>query len=126
MSEKLGPLTFGKRDEQIFLGREIAKHKDYSEETAVEIDQEVRRIVTDAYSRAREILSDNRRALVALAESLLVREVLDSEQIKILVEGGELPPLSAPAAADAAPPSAPAAEESTGTGLIGGPVEQPS
>jgi len=125
MSERLGPLTFGKRDEQIFLGREIAKHKDYSEETAVEIDREVRRIVTDAYSRARRILGDSREALARLAEALLVREVLDSEQIKILVEGGELPPAPAPAVADEASPAA-ASEESTGTGLIGGPVEQPS
>ncbi|MEN6525879.1 MAG: cell division protein FtsH, partial [Candidatus Polarisedimenticolia bacterium] len=93
MSEKLGPLTFGKREEQIFLGREIAKHKDYSEDTAVEIDQEVRRIVTEAYERAKGLLESNREALVRLAEELLTREVLDSDQIKTLVEGGELPPV---------------------------------
>jgi len=93
MSEKLGPLTFGKREEQIFLGREIAKHKDYSEETAVEIDQEVRRIVNEAYERAKGLLESNREALVRLAEELLTREVLDSDQIKTLVEGGELPPV---------------------------------
>jgi cell division protease FtsH len=125
MSEKLGPLTFGKRDEQIFLGREIAKHKDYSEETAVEIDQEVRRIVTQAYGRATKLLSENRESLVRLAEALLVREVLDSEQIRILVEGGELPPPVAAALAspDESPASSPAAPS---PGLVGGPLEQPS
>lgn len=74
MSEKLGPLTFGKKDEQIFLGREIAKHKDYSEKTAVDIDEEIKRIVTGAYERARKILEDNYDLLDALAHALLERE----------------------------------------------------
>ncbi len=125
MSEKLGPLTFGKRDEQIFLGREIAKHKDYSEETAIEIDQEVRRIVTQAYDRAKALLEGHRETLVRLAEALLDREVLDSDQIRILVQGGELPPPSAsPAASQPAPAAAPAAENNHG--MLGGPLEQPS
>src|SRR5438270_6688961 len=70
----LGPLTFGKKEEQIFLGREIAQHQDYSEETAIKIDQEVKRIVTEQYNRARQIITENRDALIRLAESLLERE----------------------------------------------------
>ncbi|MBP7146700.1 MAG: ATP-dependent zinc metalloprotease FtsH [Acidobacteria bacterium] len=94
MSERLGPLAFGKKDEQIFLGKEIAKHRDYSEETAIEIDREVRRIVTEAYERASSILRGNRDTLLRLAEALLEREVLDAEEIRKLVQGEELPPLA--------------------------------
>ncbi len=91
MSEKLGPLTFGKQEEQIFLGREIAQHRDYSEATAVEIDAEVRRIVLDAYSSARSILEARADALTRVAEALLEREVLDAEQIAALVRNEPLP-----------------------------------
>jgi len=83
----LGPLTFGKKEEQIFLGREIAQHQDYSEETAIKIDQEVRRIVTEQYNRARQIITENREALTRLAESLLERETLDGVQIRRLIAG---------------------------------------
>ncbi|HKQ61323.1 MAG TPA: ATP-dependent zinc metalloprotease FtsH [Candidatus Polarisedimenticolaceae bacterium] len=98
MSEKLGPLTFGKQEEQIFLGREIAQHRDYSEATAVEIDQEVRRFVLDGYNRARAILEEQAPALTRIAEALLEREVLDGEQIAQLVRGETLEPLQRPAA----------------------------
>ncbi|HLB25531.1 MAG TPA: ATP-dependent zinc metalloprotease FtsH [Nitrospirota bacterium] len=81
MSEKLGPLTFGKKEEQIFLGREIAQHRDYSEHTAVEIDGEVRTIVMEAYDRAKSTLSDNLHGLKALAEALLDKETLDGKEI---------------------------------------------
>jgi cell division protease FtsH len=91
MSEKMGPLTFGKQEEQIFLGREIAQHRDYSEATAVEIDHEVKRIVVEGYNKARRILEDHDAELSRLAEALLEREVLDAEQIAAIVEGGELP-----------------------------------
>src|SRR5258705_4340849 len=84
MSE-LGPLTFGKKEEQIFLGREIAQHRDYSEETSIRIDSEVRKIVTEQYARARRILEDNRDTLVRLAEALLEHESLDGVQIRRIV-----------------------------------------
>jgi cell division protease FtsH len=86
MSEKLGPLTFGKKDEQIFLGREIAKHKDYSEKTAVDIDEEVKRIVIEAYERAKKILKDNYDLLNALAHALLERETIEGHEIDKLIE----------------------------------------
>jgi len=85
MSDSMGPLTFGKKEEQIFLGREIAQHQDYSEDTAVRIDQEVRRIVTANYERAQAQLSDHREALARVAEALLTHEVLDAEQIRRLL-----------------------------------------
>ena len=83
----LGPLTFGKKEEQIFLGREIAQHQDYSEDTAVKIDQEVKRIVMDQYDRARQIILDNRDAMERLAQELLTRETLDAVQIRRVVAG---------------------------------------
>jgi cell division protease FtsH len=90
MSDALGPLTFGKKEEQIFLGREIAQHQDYSEDTAVRIDQEVRRIVMDNYKRAKDLLDGHRGVLDAIADELLVREVLDADQVKALVAGKTL------------------------------------
>ncbi|HEX8949004.1 MAG TPA: ATP-dependent zinc metalloprotease FtsH [Dissulfurispiraceae bacterium] len=86
MSEKLGPLTFGKKDEQIFLGREIAKHKDYSEKTAEDIDDEIKGIVTRAYERAKRLLKDNFHLLEALAQTLLERETVDGPEIDKLIE----------------------------------------
>ncbi|HYM76717.1 MAG TPA: ATP-dependent zinc metalloprotease FtsH [Candidatus Dormibacteraeota bacterium] len=93
----LGPLTFGKKEEQIFLGREIAQHRDYSEDTAIKIDQEVRKLVNTGYSTAKEILSNNRDTLEKVARALIEREVLDANEIKLLVEGKELPPVPPPA-----------------------------
>ncbi|MGH7588755.1 MAG: ATP-dependent metallopeptidase FtsH/Yme1/Tma family protein, partial [Gemmatimonadota bacterium] len=92
MSEILGPLTYGDEPEQIFLGREIATHRDYSEETARLIDQEVKSIVGSAFERALEILTDNEDALHRLAESLLEREILDNEEIRLVIAGEELAP----------------------------------
>jgi cell division protease FtsH len=87
MSERMGPLTFGKKDEEIFLGREIATRRDYSENTAIEIDNEVKRLVTDNYERAKNILRENIKALRAIAEALLEREVLDAPEIDKLIQG---------------------------------------
>ena len=87
MSKTMGPLTFGKKEEQIFLGREFAQHHDYSEDTAVRIDQEVKQIVTENYERARTLLELNKSTLSAIAEELLKKEVLNAEQIKQLVKG---------------------------------------
>jgi cell division protease FtsH len=95
----LGPLTFGKKEEQIFLGREIAQHRDYSEDTAIKIDQEVRKLVNTGYAKAKEILTDNRDTLEKIARALIEREVLDATEIKMLVEGKELPPLPPPPSA---------------------------
>jgi cell division protease FtsH len=90
MSEAMGPLAFGKKEEQIFLGRELSQHQDYSEETARKIDGEVKRIVTDNYNRARKLLEDNREILERLGNALLERESLDGNQIEIIVSGGSL------------------------------------
>jgi cell division protease FtsH len=83
----LGPLTFGKKEEQIFLGREIAQHRDFSEDTAIKIDQEVKKIVSDQYERARQIIEENRETMVRLSEMLLERETLDGVQIRRIVAG---------------------------------------
>jgi cell division protease FtsH len=98
----LGPLTFGKKEEQIFLGREIAQHRDYSEDTAIKIDGEVRGIVNLGYSKARNILETNRDALERVAHALLEREVLDATELKLLIEGKPLPEKPPPT-----PPAAP-------------------
>lgn len=86
MSEKLGPLTFGKKDEQIFLGREIARHKDYSEKTAVDIDEEVKRIVIDAYNASKNLLLENQDLLEAFAKALLEKETMDGAEIDSLLK----------------------------------------
>jgi len=89
MSEKMGPLTFGKKEEEIFLGREIATRRDYSETTAVEIDNEVKRLVFENYERAKNILRENLKALRALAEALLEKEVLDAPEIEKIIQGAK-------------------------------------
>jgi cell division protease FtsH len=86
MSEKLGPLTFGKRDEQIFLGKEIVKHKDYSEKTAIEIDEEVKRIVIEAYNTSKNLLLENQDLLDAFARALLEKETMDGAEIDALIQ----------------------------------------
>jgi cell division protease FtsH len=83
----LGPLTFGKKEEQIFLGREISQHRDYSEDTAIKIDQEVQKIVAEQYKRAEAIIRENNEGMVRLAEALLEFETLDSVQIRRVVAG---------------------------------------
>jgi cell division protease FtsH len=98
----LGPLTFGKKEEAIFLGREIAQHRDYSEDTAIKIDGEVRSIVTNGYSRARNILETQPDKLERIAQALLDREVLDAVELKLLMEGKPLPEKIPPP-----PPAAP-------------------
>jgi cell division protease FtsH len=105
MSEAMGPLTFGKKEEQIFLGREIAQHQDYSEDTAVRIDQEVKRLVTMNYTRAHEILVTHKEPLMKIAEALLAREVLDAEQVRRLAAGMPLEDLPV------APSTTPATED---------------
>ena len=89
MSEELGPLTFGKKDEEIFLGREIATRRDYSEEIALKIDSEVKRLVTENYERAKRMLRENMAALKALAEALLEKEVLEGSEIDQIIQGAQ-------------------------------------
>ncbi|MBI5726790.1 MAG: cell division protein FtsH, partial [Ignavibacteriales bacterium] len=92
MSEKLGPLTFGKKEEEIFLGREISQHRDYSEDTAIVIDDEVRKIVNRGMERAMTVLNENMDILHKLSAALLEREILDSEEIDKIMRGEALPP----------------------------------
>ncbi|MBI2343604.1 MAG: ATP-dependent metallopeptidase FtsH/Yme1/Tma family protein [Deltaproteobacteria bacterium] len=92
MSEKLGPLTFGKKEEMIFLGREIAQPSEYSEETAREIDEEIHRLVTENYQRALVILGEHEATLHTMAEALLDREVIDAHEIDLILHGKPLPP----------------------------------
>jgi cell division protease FtsH len=87
MSDAMGPLTFGKKEEQIFLGREIAQHQDYSEDTALKIDHEVKRFVTQNYERSHRLLSEHKDKLLKIAEALLSNEVLDAEQVRRLAAG---------------------------------------
>ena len=91
MSE-LGPLSFGKKEEQIFLGREIAQHRDYSEDTAIKIDQQVKKLVQTGYDRARTVIEEKSDALVRVAEMLLEREVLDGAEVNQIIEGIPLTP----------------------------------
>ena len=93
---RLGPLTFGKKEEQIFLGREIAQHRDFSEETARQIDLEVRRLIDEAYQSAYTIINANQDAMHRIAAALLERETIDAEEVKMLIEGKELPPMRSP------------------------------
>jgi cell division protease FtsH len=90
---RLGPLTFGKKEEQIFLGREIAQHRDFSEETARQIDLEVRRLIDEAYQSAHNIVETHADAMHRIAAALLERETIDAEEVKMLIEGQELPPM---------------------------------
>jgi cell division protease FtsH len=95
MSE-MGPLTFGKKEEQIFLGREIAQHRDFSEDTAIKIDEQVKKIVTAQFERAKAIIEENRETMIRLAECLLERESLDGVEIRRIVAGlplDENPPI---------------------------------
>jgi cell division protease FtsH len=90
---RLGPLTFGKKEEQIFLGREISQHRDFSEETARQIDLEVRRLIDEAYQSAHTIVETHADAMHRIAAALLERETIDAEEVRMLIEGQELPPM---------------------------------
>ncbi len=96
----LGPMSFGKKEEQIFLGREIAQHRDYSEATAIRIDEQVNSFVQWGYKQATEILEKYAEALVRIAEALLEREVLDGAEVRLLVEGGTLSAIDKPKSTD--------------------------
>jgi cell division protease FtsH len=105
----LGPLAFGKKEEAIFLGREITQHRDYSEDTAIQIDKEVKRIVNGGYESAKNLLSNHRETLERIAQALLEREVIDALEVKMLMEGKPLPekPRTPPPQAPPAPSTDP-------------------
>jgi cell division protease FtsH len=103
MSDTLGPLTFGKKEEQIFLGREIAQHQDYSEDTALRIDQEVKKFVTDNYTRAQNVLLEHKQKLLDMADALLLRETLDADQVRRIAAGMPLEEFVPPAGASVPP-----------------------
>jgi cell division protease FtsH len=127
MSDAMGPLTFGKKEEQIFLGREISKAQDYSEDTALRIDQEVKRFVMDKYDRARTILTEHKATLLRIADELLAREVLDADQVLRIVKGLPLAELPPPVAAQAPAPGEPRRETPERTPIVpslGKPVGQ--
>lgn len=112
MSEALGPLSFDRGNNEVFLGRDLASRKDYSESTAKAIDAEVHRIVDEAYQRAKKLLEENRDRLAAVAEALLEREVLSSEEVDLVLEGKPLPEpapvaVETPDAEDPAPATKP-------------------
>jgi cell division protease FtsH len=96
----LGPLSFGKREEQIFLGREIAQHRDFSEATAIRIDEQVKKLVENGYNRARQIIEQRADALDRIALALLEREVLDGSEVNLLIEGKPLAAVQPPPSGD--------------------------
>jgi len=126
----LGPLSFGKKEEQIFLGREIAQHRDFSESTAVDIDKAVKALIQQGYDRARQVIDEHHDGLIRVAEALLEREVLDGGEVKVLIDGGELPAFVKP------PPPASSGDSSQHVirpeggsrvpGLLGGERPQPA
>jgi cell division protease FtsH len=121
MSEQMGPLTFGQKEEQIFLGKEFARHRDYSEQTAMDIDREIKNIVLENYKKAREIIEQNRETVQRIAEALLERETLDASEINALIEGTALPDR---VASEKKPGDTPAASgQSGGAGI---PIVEPA
>ncbi len=126
---RMGPLTFGKRDEEVFLGREITQQRNYSEATAIRIDSEVQALVSESYGRAKHLIQDHAAGLTRIAEALLEREVLDGEEVTALVEGRDLPPLAfePPPSDDAGgPPAEEPAQTEAPTALPGLDEGQPS
>jgi cell division protease FtsH len=115
MSDKLGPLTYGARDEEIFLGRQITRNRNYSEDTAISIDEEIKKIVTTGLKRAEKILNENLDTLHRLAAALLEREILDGPEINAIIRGEQLPPVEKRGNGEPAPakPQAPAADGRT-------------
>jgi cell division protease FtsH len=115
MSDKLGPLTFGDKEGEIFLGRDMGHVKNYSEATAVEIDNEIRQIVQTNHERTRTLLEANRASLVKVAEALLERENLDGAEIRKMVFGETAPVVEPPTGETVAPAEGPCLETSETT-----------
>ncbi len=119
----MGPLTFGKPDQEIFLGRDLGRRPDYSEATAIQIDNEVKRIVTSAYERGRKLIDEHQKAMHRIAKTLLEKEVLDGEEILAIIaeetgtDVSKLRKTGPPKPPPVAPPGAPATAEPPG-GLV--------
>ena len=127
MSDKIGAIAVGDREQEIFLGREFAQRREISEQTSQVVDAEVKRIIDAAYAKAREILADNRDLLDRMAAALLERETIDRDEIELLVKGELLPPRSTvPLALPAAPAGPPPAGKSSAAAPLGVPNEAPS
>jgi cell division protease FtsH len=103
MSEKLGPVSYGDDDHDVFLGRDFMTRKDFSEKKSEEIDEEVSKTLNSLYVEAKQVLLENRATLDRIAESLLERETLDTSDLRLLIAGEQLPPLALPKAGE--PPS---------------------
>jgi cell division protease FtsH len=116
MSEKIGPLAFGEKEGEVFLGRDMGHMKNYSEATAVEIDNEIRSIIHVNYERTRKILSENREHLITVAEALLERENLDGAEIRTMVFGAAAPPPHVGEAETVAPGEGPCIEDAVRPG----------
>lgn len=130
MSDVVGPVAVGDREQQIFLGREFAQHREISEKTAEMVDAEVKRILQEAYRRARKILEQDMDTLHKMAEALLERETLDREEVDLLAHGKELPP-RAPAPEPLLPgtPKTPADEKASAPDrgpILGTPPAEPA
>ncbi len=125
MSERLGPLMFGQREEMIFLGREISQRKDYSERTAETIDEEVYALVNGAYEKAKRLLTENMDKLHAIAQNLLEREILDREEINRILRGETLEPLPPPAGPTSGPTPTATAPATEGESRVSGIMRPP-
>jgi cell division protease FtsH len=120
MSDAIGPIAVGDREQEIFLGREVTQRREISDRTAQLVDEEVKRILTNAFSDATRILSERRAALDWLAAALLERETLDRDQVEMVMAGKPLPPVIPPAAPPAA--AGPTGREKTAVPPARGPV----
>jgi cell division protease FtsH len=92
MSEKLGPMTLGQKEDQVFLGRDFASHPDYSQEIAFEIDKEIRRLIDEAFKQAKRILTEKNGVLDTIAKALMELETLEKDELRLILEGKDLPP----------------------------------
>jgi cell division protease FtsH len=127
MSSAVGPIAIGDREAEIFLGREVVQRREISERTAEVVDGEVKRILGEAFARAREILTTHRAELELLAAALLERETLDGEEVNLVVAGKPLPPVTTPAPpAPAAPPGTPRGKAAPRPGVLGSPPPEPA
>ncbi|HUX34550.1 MAG TPA: ATP-dependent zinc metalloprotease FtsH [Gemmatimonadaceae bacterium] len=128
LSDAIGPILVGENDHDLFLGREIQRHRDVSEQTAQLVDSEVKRVINRAFERAKETLHENVDLLHLVAETLLERETLTRDDIAVLMRGEKLPPLTPPPAIVLTPPSPPAAAEPRPKNppLLGGPEPSPA
>ena len=129
MSDTIGPIAIGDREAEIFLGREVVQRREISERTAELVDTEVKRILGDAYERAKAVLLERRDALDRLAAALLERETLDREEVEMVVAGKPLPPVPPPPPAPAAPSAEGTTREKTPAArgpVLGSPPPEPA